>query len=105
MKMTNQELAAHIEVLRAEAQEALNAWGMAGLKVTAEMMLSNEITPETIAADKAKSAYDKACDKVRHAEGWLEQRQFLAPRVERKEEAPKRQVIGDLIRKQLAMGA
>lgn len=100
MKMNNTELAAHIEVLRARAQDAAHEYMRAGLHIDIDDLVNNRITAATIYSEKMHKAYLEADDKVRHAEGWLEQRAILRG-VKETTSTPSRQIIGDLLRERL----
>lgn len=108
MKMTNQELTAHIETLAAKLAKAKAKYALSTNLIRTEVVCNNmqPITSEDVASLRVV----KACrikmehleSRLNHAKGWLEQREFLAGRVDRQERpAKQKQVIGDLIRKQL----
>ena len=101
MKMNNTELAAYIEFLHAKANDAMHKAAKAHLLIDIDDLVNNRTTEETIHADKLHKSAIVAKDEVRHAEGWLEQRAILRGVKHAKQSAPKRQIIGDLLREQL----
>lgn len=102
MKMTNEQLQVHIDALKTELHETRNEAAELGFKVSIQDMIDEKVTEASITANKKFKEVEALEDRIRHAEGWLDQRRIL-----RGVKAPKAktQRIGDLMREKLTHGA